>query len=110
MAAKVANGAPVPPTKGRSKAAALDDMVQLRAIAALLAVNDALKPTAAIRQLGISDPTIIRRLRAKYQAMESELAKTDNPRDPIADNFIAATSSRLANRIPSSTIMGFIQA
>jgi hypothetical protein len=64
------------PTKtgrGRPKGSGLNDAAQLRAIAGLLAADPALKPTTAIKTLGISDPSVIRRLRDKYHVEAASL-------------------------------------
>lgn len=58
---------------GRPKGSGLDDRAQLAAIAALLAANPKLKPTTAIRSLGVEDPSDIRRLRDKFRIEQSTL-------------------------------------
>jgi hypothetical protein len=57
--------------QGRPKGSGIDDSQQLARIAALLAANPKLKPTTAIRSLGIEDPSLIRRLRDKYRAKQA---------------------------------------
>jgi hypothetical protein len=64
---------PSKPGRGRPKGSGLDDAAQLRAIASLLAADPELRPTTAIKNLGISDPSVIRRLRDKYHAAEKDL-------------------------------------
>ena len=59
--------------RGRPKGTGLNDAAHLLAIAGLLVAQPDLKPTTAIKQLGISDPSVIRRLRDKYHSMETEL-------------------------------------
>jgi hypothetical protein len=54
--------------RGRPKGTGLDDTNHLEAIAGLLAANPEMKPTTAIKELGINDPSVIRRLRDKYHA------------------------------------------
>ena len=54
--------------RGRPKGSGLDDSVHLDAIATLIADNPDLKPTTAIKKLGITDPSAVRRLRDKYRA------------------------------------------
>ena len=66
---------PAKTSRGRPKGTGLNDTAHLRAIAGLLADQPDLKPTTAIRKLGIDDPSIIRRLRDKYQASEAELIR-----------------------------------
>lgn len=59
--------------RGRPKGSGLNDAAQLQAIAGLMTTDPDLKPTTAIRRLGIQDPSVIRRLRDKYNALEAEL-------------------------------------
>ncbi len=58
---------------GRPKGSGLDDRQQLQTLAALLAANPKLKPTTAIRQLGVEDPSTIRRLRDKFRVEQAKL-------------------------------------
>lgn len=58
--------------RGRPRGSGLDDRVSLRAIADLLEADPALKPTTAIKRLGVSDPSTIRRLRDKLRQNEAE--------------------------------------
>ncbi len=61
--------------RGRPKGSGIDDRKRLAAIARLIASDPELKPTTAIRNLGISDPSIIRRLRDKFNSARAELMK-----------------------------------
>ncbi|MBX9924774.1 MAG: hypothetical protein K2Y05_00305 [Hyphomicrobiaceae bacterium] len=54
--------------RGRPKGTGLDDSSHIEAIAGLISANPEMKPTTAIKELGISDPSVIRRLRDKYHA------------------------------------------
>ncbi len=54
-------------TRGRPKGSGLDDSSHLDAIAKLIAEDPDLKPTTAIKKLGITDPSAVRRLRDKYR-------------------------------------------
>lgn len=58
---------------GQPKSSGLDDRQQLTSIAALMAADPRLKPTTAIRSLGVEDPVVIRRLRNKFRAEEPRL-------------------------------------
>jgi len=58
---------------GRPKGSGLDDSRQLANVAALLAANPKLNPTAAIRALGIEHPSVIRRLRDKFRMEHTKL-------------------------------------
>lgn len=53
--------------RGRPRGSGLDDRVQLRRIAELLEADPRLKPTTAIKAIGVSDPSTIRRLRDKLK-------------------------------------------
>lgn len=53
--------------RGRPKGSGLDDRVSLRAISELLEADPTLKPTTAIKRIGVSDPSTIRRLRDKLR-------------------------------------------
>lgn len=61
------------PRYGRPKGSGLDDTRLLEGIAGLLAANPSLKPTTAIRSLGIEDPSAIRRLRDKFRVDQARL-------------------------------------
>lgn len=51
--------------RGRPKGTGLDDTSRIRQIEALLDADPGLKPTTAIKAIGITDPSVIRRLRDK---------------------------------------------
>lgn len=55
------------PRRGRPKGSGLDDREQLIAIARMLEADPTLKPTTAIKRVGITDPSAIRRLRDKLR-------------------------------------------
>jgi len=59
--------------RGRPKGSGLNDRHHLQAIARLIAANPEFKPTTAIKSLGITDPSAIRRLRDKFLAAKAEL-------------------------------------
>ena len=75
---------------GRPKGSGLDDHKQLESIAALLAANPKLKPTTAIRSLGVSDPSAIRRLRDKFRIQQAKLM-ADARRSARSSTGIVAT-------------------
>ena len=52
--------------RGRPSGSGIDDSRRLREIAELITNDPDLKPTTAIKNIGISDPSIIRRLRDKF--------------------------------------------
>ncbi len=53
--------------RGRPKGSGLDDTDHLRRVARMLEADPELKPTTAIKAIGISDPSTIRRLRDKLR-------------------------------------------
>jgi hypothetical protein len=60
--------------RGRPKGTGLDDRAQLKAVAKMLAGDPLLKPTTAIKRLGVTDPSAIRRLRDKFRQTSDGLA------------------------------------
>jgi hypothetical protein len=59
--------------RGRPLGTGIDDRARLATVAKLIATDPDLKPTTAIKSLGVSDPSVIRRLRDKFNAMRVEL-------------------------------------
>lgn len=53
--------------RGRPKGTGIDDSDRIARLAELLRMRPDLKPTTAIRSMGFSDPSAIRRLRDKYK-------------------------------------------
>ena len=62
--------------RGRPKGSGLDDRAQLRRIETLLDADPGLRPTTAIKALGITDPSTIRRLRDKLKVNGTSYAAT----------------------------------
>lgn len=83
--------------RGRPAGSGLDDRAHLKAIALLVDANPALKPTTAIKSIGITDPSGIRRLRDKFRDAREELlsdirakeAKAAEPMPPRAPAVVA---------------------
>ncbi len=85
--------APKTAARGRPKGTGLDDAGPLAAIAELIAANPGMKPTTAIKALGITDPSTVRRLRDKYQQRRA-------PRDDAPTATIPSTQPhRTANNV-----------
>src|SRR5918992_1384523 len=63
-------------SRGRPKGSGKDDWSRLQQVAALIAANPALKPTTAIKRIGVTDPSVVRRLRDKFHLAEDELLTT----------------------------------
>jgi hypothetical protein len=53
--------------RGRPKGSGLDDRISLRAISDMLEADPTLRPTTAIKRIGVTDPSTIRRLRDKLR-------------------------------------------
>lgn len=73
--------------RGRPVGTGIDDRARLATVAELIAADPTLKPTTAIKSLGVSDPSVIRRLRDKFNLMRVELmaeieAATRTPAQP----------------------------
>jgi hypothetical protein len=61
--------------RGRPTGTGIDDSGRLQKIAAMIAENPELKPTTAIKNIGISDPSTIRRLRDKFNSRKYQLLR-----------------------------------
>lgn len=70
--------------RGRPKGSGIDDNARLLQVAALLRDDPDLKPTTAIRALGVKDPSAIRRLRDKFNAARGQLTKSPGAPLPSA--------------------------
>ncbi len=62
----------IPARRGRPKGTGIDDSDRIARLAELLRVRPELKPTTAIRLMGFSDPSAIRRLRDKYKVVSAK--------------------------------------
>lgn len=65
--------------RGRPKGSGIDDRARLRELATLIAANPELRPTTAIKSVGITDPSAIRRLRDKYNAVRPTPTHSEPP-------------------------------
>lgn len=61
------------PQRGRPKGSGIDDRAILLDVARRMHADPQLKATTAIKATGISDPSVIRRLRDKFRNVEAEL-------------------------------------
>jgi len=66
--------------RGRPKGTGIDDARRLQDIARLIAAEPGIKPTTAIRSLGYSNPSVIRRLRDKLN-VDLDMLLADARRD-----------------------------
>lgn len=55
--------------RGRPAGSGINDRIWLREVGRLIRIDPATKPTRAIKALGITDPSTIRRLREKHKRM-----------------------------------------
>lgn len=55
--------------RGRPTGSGINDRIWLRELGRLIRLDPARKPTAAIKALGITDPSTIRRIRDKHKRM-----------------------------------------
>ena len=94
--------------QGRPKGSGIDDSQQLARIAALLAADPKLKPTTAIRSLGIEDPSLIRRLRDKQAVLETNARQkaTAKPKPKAAANGVENRETRATATAPSNLRSG----
>jgi hypothetical protein len=79
---------PAKTARGRPKGSGIDDQPRLLEIARLLCANPRMKPTTAIRSIGVTDPSAIRRLRDKFHSTQAELMQ--NPRVEPVERLPAA--------------------
>lgn len=70
--------------RGRPKGTGVDDKARLEAVTKLLRANPAMRPTTAIKAIGVEDPSAIRRLRDKYSARQQETAVTPTRQQAVA--------------------------
>ncbi len=73
--------------RGRPKGTGIDDSDRIARLAELLRIQPDLRPTTAIRLMGFSDPSAIRRLRDKYKIF------TLNIDVALYEDFVAASSA-----------------
>jgi hypothetical protein len=81
--------------RGRPKGTGIDDSERLARLDELLRIHPDWRPTTAIRKMGYSDPSAIRRLRDKYKifALGTGTALNDLV---VSASASAATESKLA--------------
>jgi hypothetical protein len=53
--------------RGRPTGSGINDRIWLRELGRLVRLNPTIKPTSAIKALGVTDPSMIRRLREKHK-------------------------------------------
>ncbi len=70
--------------RGRPKGSGVDDKSRLEAVTKLLNANPDMRPTTAIKAIGIDDPSAIRRLRDKYTARQQTAAPAATRQQAVA--------------------------
>lgn len=89
----------VKPRRGRPKGTGIDDSDRIARLAELIKVRPELKPTTAIRAMGITDPSVIRRLRDKYSAyLRSAATHTASAAPAPATRPASAPTVRVAGQ------------
>lgn len=88
--------------RGRPKGTGIDDSDRIARLAELLRIHPDLRPTTAIRLMGYSDPSAIRRLRDKYKvfALKSRIALLQDFAPPGAPGPSTAESLAAAPAQP----------
>lgn len=85
-----------PRQRGRPKGTGINDAATLATLAAMLRANSGLKPTSAIRRLGITDPSIVRRLRDKLKSIPASAVIAQPPPALTRLNLARTTTRRRA--------------
>lgn len=87
--------------RGRPKGSGLDDRAYLEALDRLMAGDPTLKPTTAIKKLGITDPSAIRRLRDKLRTggEAQPLVLVANSAAPSHATIESAAPNQVAQRV-----------
>jgi len=88
-----------PVRRGRPKGTGIDDNQRLEQLAELLRVCPELRPTTAIRQMGYSDPSAIRRLRDKYKIFA--LGSRTTLKGLVASAGAASEAKHAASSVPA---------
>ena len=90
--------------RGRPKGSGLDDAGSLAAIGKMIAANPGMKPTTAIKALGIANPSAVRRLRDKYQQIQA--TQTPPAAVPVSNVISLNTRSPVVRREGSTEPAG----
>ena len=93
-----------PRRRGRPKGTGIKDDATLKVIANFLAADADLKPTTAIRRAGITDPSVVRRLRDKLKLVPPSPPPNQHQApqaaSPIAAKTLPAAPRRVRPRRP----------
>jgi hypothetical protein len=88
-----------PPRRGRPKGTGIDDATTLAEIGRLLKADPELKPTTAIKRVGVTDPSVVRRLREKLKLPDTPTSDTPIEATPISSTPrpVAASPTPMPN-------------
>jgi hypothetical protein len=86
--------------RGRPKGTGIDDSARIARLDELLRIRPDLRPTTAIRLMGYSDPSAIRRLRDKYKVFAVS-TRADLLKEFVANN--ASAGVRPADATPTAS-------
>lgn len=89
--------------RGRPKGSGINDWERLLTIASLMEKNPKLKVTTAIKELGFTDPSVIRRLRDKFKANQRILLRRRQPSS--ATKTIAQIGQATGRETPSAALL-----
>ena len=88
---------PTPKTaRGRPKGTGRDDRAILMSVIKMVETNPHLKPTTAIKSIGVTDPSAIRRLRDKFHVAQGQTHAKVSPKRVAAAPPAAAPSRAVA--------------
>jgi len=79
--------------RGRPRGSGLDDRVKLQRIVELIEADPNLKPTTAIKAIGVSDPSTIRRLRDKLKSPERPSGASFHDQSSFHEQSLGGQSS-----------------
>ena len=97
--------------RGRPKGTGINDHEMLLKIAALLAADPAKKRTTAIKEIGVSNASVVRRLRDKYQIEELHLmAELAAAAAPVATPAPAKSGRKAAVAVAAPAVNGHASA
>ena len=83
--------------RGRPRGSGLNDSARLAQVARLLQADPNLKPTTAIKKSGVTDPSAVRRLRDKLNAVRPDAASA-------REEQVTERTARAPSRTPSKEI------
>lgn len=97
--------------RGRPKGTGINDHEMLLKIAALLSADPAKKRTTAIKEIGVTNASVVRRLRDKYQIEEMHLmAELAAAAAPVATPAPAKTGRKAAAAVAAPAVNGHASA